>query len=73
MRFWACVCVCGCGRPGGGSAPTDPPREAPPAHPLACFVITIGSSSQNGAEPPGRGLLGWSLEPTLRSSLDPRS
>eukprot|EP00969_Alexandrium_andersonii_P161385 7133086-Alexandrium_andersonii.AAC.1 len=30
-------------------------------------------SAQNDAEPPGRGLVGWSLRPTLRSFLEPRS
>eukprot|EP00969_Alexandrium_andersonii_P186216 8226925-Alexandrium_andersonii.AAC.1 len=48
-----------------GAPPPGPPREAPPGRPPACFVVTIGFSARNDAEPPGRGLAGWSMEPTL--------
>eukprot|EP00969_Alexandrium_andersonii_P287970 12730923-Alexandrium_andersonii.AAC.1 len=41
----------------GGFAPPGPPREAPPACPPAHFVVAIGLSAQNDAEPPGRDLL----------------
>eukprot|EP00969_Alexandrium_andersonii_P075803 3341749-Alexandrium_andersonii.AAC.1 len=42
----------------GSSAPRTP-REAPPARPPACFVVTIRFNAQSDAEPPGRGLAGW--------------
>eukprot|EP00969_Alexandrium_andersonii_P148999 6588673-Alexandrium_andersonii.AAC.1 len=32
----------------------------------------MGFSSRDDAEPPGRGLVGWKLEPAPRSSLEPR-
>eukprot|EP00969_Alexandrium_andersonii_P350199 15432729-Alexandrium_andersonii.AAC.1 len=35
----------------GGSAPPGPPRDEPPARPPAGFVVTIGFSAQNDAEP----------------------
>eukprot|EP00969_Alexandrium_andersonii_P321183 14191885-Alexandrium_andersonii.AAC.1 len=40
----------------GGPPPPGPPRKAPLACPPACFLVTIGFSEQNDAEPLGRVL-----------------
>eukprot|EP00969_Alexandrium_andersonii_P072512 3199788-Alexandrium_andersonii.AAC.1 len=47
--------------PGLALAPARTCREAPRARLPACFVVTIGFSTQNDCEPRGRGLAGWKM------------